>query len=949
MRFERRFSQTDRAPLARDVRTLDPAAANAPVDAPRGWPDACVEAWVDWSRTLAGDYPNLTPDALSPDKLFDPLLNAGPARYARRLAAWGFAIGLFDSAQDAQAFEGELFATLAQGMAAPATRLSFGARVHPVAQDRLPPAQDLGVVQLEDMEFEPALRALAAAARATDLARSAAQTLAGKLAAVRDAVARCEGDARACADPQHNLALARAAQAARDAGISDALIAQAMRTAHAEPDDLDATVAAATPEPLVALAPRAVVEAGSPQAFEAAVTGAETGLLHLAFDPRDAEALVRALSAPRAAIDLDAFTDDAGTVDLAALEACARLWAVALEIEAACGFSRGLEQARLQHGWRAVGLTLSGLADQLVRRGLAHDSEDGRIAAASLFALVDASATLACAEIAQRIGAYAEYAGDKDARVALPRTARQTAQALADPQNPAAERAAALYDEVLALAGKTGLRNAEVTALFDDPELALRLGRPIDAAAGWSGVMTLVETADGEVVPTLSDAAVTALAAAGVDLAAAEAQALGRRSLSAAPGVDHTALRAKGFTDLELDAVEAALATAPDLAAAFSPAVLGEGFVRDVIGLTAEEAADAWFDVLSRLEFTPADTAAAQAWVFGAGTLEGWSELPQTLAGVFAPPSKTGLLAMTAALEAFSDAPQTAALKLDWREEPNEAQRLQSAAAAAGVRAVRLERGKPPAGQLFDLPTVEPLRQSPPPEAETQTIERVVERVVERERTRRKIPDRRKGYIQKATVGGHKVYLHTGEYDDGELGEIFLDMHKEGAAFRSLMNNFAISISIGLQYGVPLEEFVDAFVFTRFEPAGRVSGNDSIKSATSILDYIFRELAVSYLDRDDLANADPDAFSADGLGAGEADGRPEEPLPASKFISKGFSRGTTPDNLVVVPFGSRKTRAEEAESKGSADVCPACGDMALVHKGSGFTCESCGAAPGVTG
>ena len=135
--------------------------------------------------------------------------------------------------------------------------------------------------------------------------------------------------------------------------------------------------------------------------------------------------------------------------------------------------------------------------------------------------------------------------------------------------------------------------------------------------------------------------------------------------------------------------------------------------------------------------------------------------------------------------------------------------------------------------------------------------QKIVERIVERAREREKIPGRRKGYTQKATVGGHKVYLRTGEYDDGRLGEIFIDMHKEGAAFRSLMNNFAIAISLGLQYGVPLEEYVDAFTFTRFEPAGLVQGNDTIKNATSILDYIFRELAVSYLERHDLAHVDP--------------------------------------------------------------------------------------------
>ena len=138
--------------------------------------------------------------------------------------------------------------------------------------------------------------------------------------------------------------------------------------------------------------------------------------------------------------------------------------------------------------------------------------------------------------------------------------------------------------------------------------------------------------------------------------------------------------------------------------------------------------------------------------------------------------------------------------------------------------------------------------------------EKVVEKVVERiivMRERERMPDRRKGYTQKAVVGGHKVYLRTGEYDDGRLGEIFIDMHKEGAALRSLLNNFAIAVSLGLQYGVPLDEYVDAFTFTRFEPSGPVQGNDSIKYATSILDYVFRELAVSYLERFDLAHVDP--------------------------------------------------------------------------------------------
>src|SRR5690349_11233327 len=161
-----------------------------------------------------------------------------------------------------------------------------------------------------------------------------------------------------------------------------------------------------------------------------------------------------------------------------------------------------------------------------------------------------------------------------------------------------------------------------------------------------------------------------------------------------------------------------------------------------------------------------------------------------------------------------------------------------------------------------------------------------IEKVAENERQR--LPERRKGYTQKAIVGGHKVYIRTGEYENGKLGEIFIDMHKEGAAFRSLMNNFAIAISIGLQYGVPLEEYVEAFTFTRFEPNGIVEGNDAIKMSTSILDYIFRELAISYLGRNDLAHVQPDDLRHDTLGAKEAPAKVKVEEEIIKVASNGY-------------------------------------------------------------
>ena len=226
--------------------------------------------------------------------------------------------------------------------------------------------------------------------------------------------------------------------------------------------------------------------------------------------------------------------------------------------------------------------------------------------------------------------------------------------------------------------------------------------------------------------------------------------------------------------------------------------------------------------------------------------------------------------------------------------------------------------------------------------------------------SRTRLPDRRKGYIQKATVGGHKVYLHTGEFDDGSIGEIFIDMHKEGAAFRSLMNNFAIAVSLGLQYGVPLEEYVDAFVFTRFEPAGEVRGNDQITRATSILDYIFRELAVSYLAREDLAELGD--VTHDGLGRGLEDGIEKshgQPLPdeAAHLISRGYSRGQIPDNIVILNRKREERDAERDEEEAETatdtnaeaptylpEACSSCGSFTLYRDDvdGDVVCDTCG-------
>ncbi|GAA0624564.1 hypothetical protein GCM10009422_21130 [Brevundimonas kwangchunensis] len=502
----------------------------------------------------------------------------------------------------------------------------------------------------------------------------------------------------------------------------------------------------------------------------------------------------------------------------------------------------------------------------------------------------------------------------------------------------AAEAALASPDAGFAGTAAAILADAGAASLFvEDPEARLRLG------VGAFSAIDPFQTADGQIEQRLNPAISLAIARHGGDVENAERWLFGRRTLVDAPGIDHGALRTRGFTDVELEGIEMALAQVSNLAEAFRAPVLDPGFLQDVLGIDASESDE----VLQHLDFTAEDVAAAEAWAFGRPDLNGWTDAPAELRPVLADVGAWEA-AVRSDMQPFSALPDLSPLPLDWNATTARATRALADAARADARAVRLKRGPAPAGPLFDLPEAETPRERRR-EPEPQAVDRVVEKVVERDRTRRKLPDRRKGYIQKAAVGGHKVYIHTGEYEDGELGEIFIDMHKEGAAFRSLMNNFAIAISIGLQYGVPLDEFVDAFVFTRFEPAGRVTGNDSIRSATSILDYIFRELGVSYLDRSELANADAESLG-DGLGSGGAEGGEPEAVPAARFISKGFARGAAPDNLVVLPFGQkRETPTTTAGEPTEAVACPACGDFALQHRGAGWVCDTCGASPSMQG
>jgi ribonucleoside-diphosphate reductase alpha chain len=422
--------------------------------------------------------------------------------------------------------------------------------------------------------------------------------------------------------------------------------------------------------------------------------------------------------------------------------------------------------------------------------------------------------------------------------------------------------------------------------------------------------------------------ALRVLGYSGSDIAEIEAYAVGHGTLSNAPAINHTTLKAKGFTPEAIEKVEKALPSAFDIKFAFNRWTFGEEFCRNELGFTPEELAKPNFDMLGALGFTKREIEAANIHVCGAMTVEGAPHLRPEHYAVFDCANACGRLGrrylsveshirMMASAQPFISGAISKTINM-----PNEATvedckeaYLLSWKLALKANALYRDGSKlsqPLQSQLIaqdddedEQDAVSAFIEKPAAARTAALAERIVERVVERItviRERERMPDRRKGYTQKAVVGGHKVYLRTGEYDDGRLGEIFIDMHKEGAALRSIINNFAIAVSLGLQYGVPLEEYVDAFTFTRFEPSGPVQGNDSIKYATSILDYLFRELAVSYLSRFDLAHVEPSEGNFDALGKGVEEGK----APAqgtARYVSRGLTRSRT-DKLVVMPGGT---------------------------------------------
>jgi ribonucleoside-diphosphate reductase alpha chain len=735
-----------------------------------------------------------------------------------------------------------------------------------------------------------------------------------------------------------------------------------------------------------------------------------------------------------ASLNLLAFRTGAG-FDCDGFEHACRLWTVTLEISVAMAQFPSRAVARNSYDYRTLGLGFANLGALAMAAGHSYDSAEARAICGAITAFMTGAAYRASAEMAGAIGPFPAYRENREAMLKVLRNHRRAAigpdagpfedlriapqllDAANVPWPVLAGRARTIWDEAIELAALNGLRNAQATAIAPTGTIGLVMDCDTTGIEPDFALVKFKKLAGGghiKIVNQQVPAALGTLGYSAAEIADISAYIVGRGTIEGAPGVYPEALRDEGFDDKRIKALGERLKTAFDLTFAFHPKELGEDFCRNTLGFTDAQIEGTGYQALRDLGFGDEDIHAANLYCCGAMTIEGAPHLRVEHYPVFdcaTPNGRIGTralsvdahLTMMAAAQPFVSGGISKTVNLPNRANVADCARVFLRAHELGLKSVALYRdgsklSQPLASALWDYDE-EDEEEAPEaglfaqPAAEKSRIvaERIVERVIERAPGRRRLPDRRKGYIQKAIVGGHKVYLHTGEFDDGELGEIFVDMHKEGAAFRSLMNNFAIAISLGLQYGVPLEEFVDAYVFTRFDPSGPVVGNDQIRHATSILDYIFRELAISYLGRGDLAHVDPSESAVDTIGLGVT--REKAQTEATRLISKGFSRSTVTDNLVILRGGDfdrlREMNAEdvemrdapsppdiearvarlaeavankpppgalsppprnerrEARAKGyEGDACSECGQFTLVRAGACMRCDSCGASTG---
>ncbi|MCC6948707.1 MAG: vitamin B12-dependent ribonucleotide reductase [Bradyrhizobiaceae bacterium] len=723
--------------------------------------------------------------------------------------------------------------------------------------------------------------------------------------------------------------------------------------------------------------------------------------------------------------------------DVESYEHAVRLWTIMLEISVMMASFPSRQIAELSYRYRTLGLGYANLGGLLMSSGIPYDSDAARAICATLSAIMTGVAYATSAEMAKELGAFPGYEPNREHMLRVMRNHCRAAygektgyekvstppvpiDAPACPDQRLVEHAKRAWNKAIKLGESHGFRNAQASVIAPTGTIGLVMDCDTTGIEPDFALVKFKKLAGGGYFKIINRAVPEALRALGYresEIAEIEAYAVGHGTLSNAPGINHATLKSRGFDQEAIDKIEKQLKTAFDIKFVFNRWHLGDELLKK-IGVPEEKLTDPQFDLLAHLGFSKREIEQANLHVCGAMTLEGAPHLKDEHLPVFDCANPCGRLGkrylsveshihMMAAAQPFISGAISKTINMPNEATVEDCKNAYMLSWRLALKANALYRdgsklSQPLSAQLIadeeEEEDIDAFIEKPQAARAAALAERVVEKIVERvtvTREREKLPSRRKGYTQKAVVGGHKVYLRTGEYDDGRLGEIFVDMHKEGATLRSLLNNFAIAISLGLQYGVPLEEYVDAFTFTRFEPSGAVQGNDTIKMATSILDYVFRELAISYLGRYDLAHVDPRETGFDALGKGVGEGKPA-PSPAARVVSKGLVRGksltavaggaateaapgSTPrvqaaaGNVTALKSavaqeltqgavalkaevepepgnGHRAALAEQraaAKAKGyEGEACPECHNFTMVRNGTCLKCDTCGSTTG---
>jgi ribonucleoside-diphosphate reductase alpha chain len=702
-----------------------------------------------------------------------------------------------------------------------------------------------------------------------------------------------------------------------------------------------------------------------------------------------------------ASLNLAQFFTEEGEFELEHFRHAVRIWTVVLEISVLMASFPSRSIAEKSYQFRTLGLGYANLGTVLMRQGIPYDSPKALAICGSLTSIMTGESYSASAEMAAELWPFPGYAKNREAMLRVIRNHRRAAynapqeeyegltikpvgiQAEHCPPDLliAARRA---WDRALELGTAYGYRNAQVTVIAPTGTIGLVMDCDSTGIEPDFALVKFKKLAGGGYFKIINQSLPPALTTLGYTESQVQDivnYCVGRQTLQGAPFINHETLKQKGFDDAALARMESGLAQAFEIQFAFNKYVLGEAFCREKLGLTDVQLTEANFNMLKALGFTQEEIAAANDYCCGTMTVEGAPHLKVEHLPVFDCANRCGRIGqryiavdahirMMAAAQPFISGAISKTINMPADATLEDVKSAYLFAWKSMVKAVALYRDGSKLSQPLSASTDSGKTAEPSMEV-LNIAEKITERVLVRYLAKRRpLPARRNGYTQKAVIGGHKLYLRTGEYEDGTVGEIFLDMHKEGAAFRSLMNCFAIAISLGLQHGVPLEEFVEAFVFTRFEPNGPVKLNDRIKMSTSIIDYIFRELAVTYLDRYDLAQVKEEDLRMDSVKKDEQDPEcsneeadPEtlasssistEFFPSRRGIQSrhggnghGHGNGSVTHKVELKRETLTMTAVQIARQKGyEGDPCTECKQFTMVRNGTCLKCETCGATSG---